>query len=624
MNLLDLYENREPHSQAIDRLEARRIEDLNARMADLVQRAREATNPEHKAALQREFNLAKQERDEYYTIKEASDTVKLDPKTGKPESWSHEGDWEKTKNKDPRGQVTHMSDVERRRAEKLADLDEAYDSPLDTPAAKDAREKLARAMAPVKKQHPNHPALRNFKSEVDEAGLPDVVDRKAKMARATPARPGPVSAVKDIVKGLKNFAKGHPETGPTYEATDLKKKTKGRLWQARIRVKNPEYSGFVDAQVWAPSQTVARSMVKSQYNLQNWDISSIREISESLAEHGGGVNGMKKYVAWRKKANTERGITKAPPPVGRPSSTGRSVPQGTVHSKLNLSKGVIPTTEADLDEHGGGGGGPREWHNYVKAHRADEGWSDAIVAQRTGRPRTPYSVFIKGKKWKDFETDDHAEAVANKLRAKFKAEGRDPSVITIAPTDYNKGMTEAPGAETLAHNQSTVASNEKAMGLAETQKENPMTAQDLEDLIAQARQRPHTEFPELHHGDEHEINGDRDELTAEETMQQAAGNPTGPKFGGYYRGDQKGPPRPGQSFGGCEESVDNDSRDAVESAIIRRIMVAHTDLLMKFGPQKTIEAAAAVADDVGDVDEIGTSDVSAWVHQVERYLAMNY
>ena len=72
-----------------------------------------------------------------------------------------------------------------------------------------------------------------------------------------------------------------------------------------------------------------------------------------------------------------------------------------------------------------------------------EGWSDAIVAQRTGRPRTPYSVYIKGKKWKDFENDDHAEAVANKLRAKFKADGRDPGVITIAPTDIPEGVAEA-------------------------------------------------------------------------------------------------------------------------------------------------------------------------------------
>jgi hypothetical protein len=68
-----------------------------------------------------------------------------------------------------------------------------------------------------------------------------------------------------------------------------------------------------------------------------------------------------------------------------------------------------------------------------------EGWSDAIVSQRTGSPRTPYSVYIKGKKWKDFENEDHAEAVANKLRAKFKIDGRDPGTITISPTDMSEG-----------------------------------------------------------------------------------------------------------------------------------------------------------------------------------------
>ena len=75
-------------------------------------------------------------------------------------------------------------------------------------------------------------------------------------------------------------------------------------------------------------------------------------------------------------------------------------------------------------------------------------------------------------------------------------------------------------------------------------------------------------------------------------------------------------------FSPLEEN--NEARDAVESAIIRRIMVAHKDLLIKFGPQKVMDAASAIADDHGDVEEIGTSDVSAYVHQVERYLAMNY
>jgi hypothetical protein len=71
-----------------------------------------------------------------------------------------------------------------------------------------------------------------------------------------------------------------------------------------------------------------------------------------------------------------------------------------------------------------------------------EGWSDAMVARRTGRPRTPYSVYINGKKWKDFENDDHARAVMDKLKAKFKADGRDPETITIAPTDIPEGVNE--------------------------------------------------------------------------------------------------------------------------------------------------------------------------------------
>ena len=58
----------------------------------------------------------------------------------------------------------------------------------------------------------------------------------------------------------------------------------------------------------------------------------------------------------------------------------------------------------------------------------------------------------------------------------------------------------------------------------------------------------------------------------------------------------------------------------VESAIIRRIMVSHTDLLRQFGPEKVMQAAEEVAYNIGDVDEIGTSDVSAYVAQVKQIL----
>jgi hypothetical protein len=70
-----------------------------------------------------------------------------------------------------------------------------------------------------------------------------------------------------------------------------------------------------------------------------------------------------------------------------------------------------------------------------------EGWSDKYGGVM--RPPTPYSVYIKGKKWKDFENDDHARAVMDKLKAKFKADGRDPETITIAPTEIITGEATA-------------------------------------------------------------------------------------------------------------------------------------------------------------------------------------
>jgi len=62
------------------------------------------------------------------------------------------------------------------------------------------------------------------------------------------------------------------------------------------------------------------------------------------------------------------------------------------------------------------------------------------------------------------------------------------------------------------------------------------------------------------------------------------------------------------------------SSEAVEIALIRRVLVAHTDLIMDFGLDKVTQAIEEVAYNVGDVDEIGTSDVSGWIHQVKQIL----
>lgn len=68
-----------------------------------------------------------------------------------------------------------------------------------------------------------------------------------------------------------------------------------------------------------------------------------------------------------------------------------------------------------------------------------------------------------------------------------------------------------------------------------------------------------------------------------------------------------------------EESMDDES-SPVKNAIVNRILRVRTDLL-KYGMDELIGAIDDVASDVGEVSEIGTSDVSIWVKRVEEMLS---
>ena len=61
-----------------------------------------------------------QVNDQFSQYNEEKDKISYDPKTGKLTGWEHEGDWEKAKGKDPVGKIHHMSDVARKRTEKMA------------------------------------------------------------------------------------------------------------------------------------------------------------------------------------------------------------------------------------------------------------------------------------------------------------------------------------------------------------------------------------------------------------------------------------------------------------------------------------------------------------------------
>jgi hypothetical protein len=68
------------------------------------------------------------------------------------------------------------------------------------------------------------------------------------------------------------------------------------------------------------------------------------------------------------------------------------------------------------------------------------------------------------------------------------------------------------------------------------------------------------------------------------------------------------------------EMAEGQEDSPVASAITRRILMQRSDLLSKYGPEKVTAAIDEVADFVGDVEEIGSSDVSGWIKQIEQML----
>ena len=65
---------------------------------------------------------------------------------------------------------------------------------------------------------------------------------------------------------------------------------------------------------------------------------------------------------------------------------------------------------------------------------------------------------------------------------------------------------------------------------------------------------------------------------------------------------------------------ESEEHNPVAGAITRRILMQRQDLLKKYGPVAVMQAIDDVADFAGDAEEIGSSDVSGWIKQIERSL----
>jgi hypothetical protein len=267
-------------------------------------------------------------------------------------------------------------------------------------------------------------------------------------------------------------------------------------------------------------------------------------------------------------------------------------------------------------------GGFQNWFWFLPFEgNMEEGWSDQ------GNP-TPYSVYIDGREWRAYKSDDNARAVAEKVRANLERQGRDQTV-TIAPSQTKK-VQEDFGMPGTTIPRKSVIQGYTVYFNPKTQLVSVTRGGDSEEAAIEQARVGTPSMKNFRQAADRLIDKIESDLTEHITKEPRTARERDDMIDKIRRmAAQERNPANLQIMNKDIEMLqtkyrdlkeDSDSGEAVEMAIIRRILVAHTDLIVEHGLDKVVDAIEQVAYDVGDVDEIGSSDVSGWVRQVEQIL----
>ena len=257
-----------------------------------------------------------------------------------------------------------------------------------------------------------------------------------------------------------------------------------------------------------------------------------------------------------------------------------------------------------------------------------EGWSDQ------GNP-TAFSVYIDGREWRAYKNDEHARAVAEKVRANLKKQGRDQTV-TIAPSktkrvqeDFGMPGTTIPRKSVIQGY--TVYFNPNTQVVSVTRGGDSEEAAIEQQKLSVASMKNFRQAAdrlidkiESNLNEAKEIQTREDFIRERDRLLRMIGIETDPANKQILKSAIRQLENRAENEGWITIQSrmmreDSDSGEAVEMAIMRRMLVAHTDLIVEFGLDKVVAAIEEVA---YDVDEIGTSDVSGWVRQVEQILGV--
>jgi hypothetical protein len=584
---LDLFNTkyeRELTEGAVDNLEARRIDDLNEKMQDLLARARTA-NPEMKAALKREFDKVKEERDSYYHVKEdgiGQDVVNKTEKmaratpstpTGKVASTvKNAAKWLAGKGGPGKEGPTYEGQIQKKNSK---EIDEGRMAELDA-----MRQDLER-MNERQFYTAYGMSKAAFQQKYRTLLKPATLDESQRLHQGDPI----------VVTGPNEF---EGKTGEIEEFSPSGAFVIVNLYnhgRHSMHLSDITYNEYADQE-----QDEEDDWYDDEEVDEGWqDFNKVEPYAVCLA--GKPIKKFDYYEQarrfhdnWKQKLYREGNKEKADKitlmPLNldeeeqKPPGWGEFPPKQEI-TILPFKKLKSGETYQDQNKY---------WQSQGQApiYKTNE-----VKADPTGS-----WVVYNGSRVKRFKTHGGANAYAK------KSGGKVASSEFYQDKIQKQGVAEVYTPSPAKPPRSPRGFNKQGTGLGNK----------LADLNRK-------EWEEKKKKEQGVTEGQTDYQKRRQRERDIdAGKPVAkqrqPKMTDYQK--RRAQDRKDMALG--EQLTDDVDTSPVVQAILKRIMVAHKDLLAKFGPEKIMTAAEDVAYNVGDFQDIGSSDVSQFVHQVKQIL----
>ena len=672
LDLFDSRYERDLREGAVDDLEARRIDDLNAKMDDLIARAREAKTPEHKAGLKREFDKVKDERNSYFKVRNKM----MDHGSLGEAKAGYNFDAEDLK------RLERIRDLPTLKAQAFELISRPSAKPMKPEKVewfKNALEKMNSPLKVIKlmydlllsgeghavvgsksSMNPNSYRQRFGEEETNQAGIPGNVPTEKIPGKEELLKGRGRNYYEDQKKNSDPVDEHGGGIGPRQHWQDLMQETVTDvrpLWADVYRRLAPKIErhrdSFLAGQLYDELENIAelhgaegefkrmmngaRNRAHMEYDtnpggFHNWfwflpfedndvaesadDIKKQMSKLEALALAANRAGDDAKCKMYQQKIQSlKQKLSQSMAEGFSGSPVTGAITRRIMSQHLDLlnqyGPELVGSAVDDVADYVGdvdeiGSSDVSGWVAQVERMLRENPPEAFAEGSQDFNKVEPYYVCLAGKPVKKFDYYQDARRFHDNWKQKLYREGNKAKAdkVTLMPV-IDEGIKKSAVATALA---ACIAAGGTLSGCAT----NPSvggaigTVRDVGTAAKTASTMTRA--------------GVQDELSQElrNFIRAQGGDPGGQNLSLLYKLQKR-------MQGQKDSQPINEVKDteAVEQAILKRIMVAHRDMLVQYGPEKIMTAASDVAYNVGDIGEMGSSDVSGWVKQVKQILGVD-